>query len=254
MQATARIVKLEDGAELHVEERGAGEPLLLLHGMMGTGDDWKHVFDRDALASEFHVIAPDARGHGRSTNPGGEFSFARCGRDVLAILDAMGIDRVRAVGVSLGAKTLLHVATLAPDRVSAMILVSPTPRFTEATRALFREAAAAEHSAEEWERMRKIHVHGDDQIAALWALPGRFADDATGDMSFTRERLATITARTLLVSGDRDPFYPVELAVELYRGIPRASLWVVPNGMHGPIFVSEREAFVREAMLFLRAR
>lgn len=45
----------------------------------------------------------------------------------------------------------------------------------------------------------------------------------------------------------------VELAVELYRGIPLASLWVVPNGMHGPIFVSEREAFVREAMVFLGA-
>lgn len=252
MQATDRTVRVDDGAELHVVERGEGEPLLLLHGMTGTGADWKHVFDLDALASRFRVIAPDARGHGRSTNPGDDFSFGRCGRDVPAILDALGIDRVRAVGVSLGAKTLLHVATLAPDRVSAMILVSATPRFPEATRALFREAAAAEHSPEEWERMRKIHVQGDAQIAALWALPRRFADDAT-DMSFTRERLATIGARTLLVSGDRDPFYPVELAVELYRSIPRASLWVVPSGMHSPIFVSEREAFVREAMVFLAA-
>jgi pimeloyl-ACP methyl ester carboxylesterase len=100
--------------------------------------------------------------------------------------------------------------------------------------------------------MRLIHVHGDEQLAALWALPRRFADDAT-DMSFTPERLAAITARTLLVSGDRDPFYPVELAVELYRGIPQASLWVVPGGMHSPIFLSEREVFVREAMVFLGA-
>jgi len=152
--------------------------------------------------------------------------------------------------VSLGAKTLLHVATLAPDRVTAIILVSATPRFPEATRVLFREAAAAEHSTQEWERMRAIHVHGDAQIAALWSMPRRFADDAN-DMSFTPERLAAITARTLLVSGDRDPFYPVELALELYRGIPRASLWVVPGGMHSPIFVSEREAFVREAMTFM---
>jgi pimeloyl-ACP methyl ester carboxylesterase len=252
MAVTSRVVTAES-AQLHVEERGEGEPLLLLHGMMGTGADWKYVFDLDALASEFRVIAPDARGHGRSTNPGGDFSFERCGRDALAILDALGIGRFRALGLSLGAKTLLHVATVAPERVSAMILVSATPRFPEATRALFREAAAQDHSPEDRERMRKVHVHGDAQVEALWALPRRFADDATGDMSFTRERLATITARTLIVSGDRDPFYPVELAVELYRGIPRASLWVVPNGMHGPIFVSEREAFVREAMLFLRA-
>jgi pimeloyl-ACP methyl ester carboxylesterase len=249
MTPKSRIVTVE-GAELHVEDRGSGEPLLLLHGMMGTGGDWKHVFDMDALAARFRVIAPDARGHGRSTNPGGDFSFGRCGRDVLGILDAMGIDRVRAVGVSLGAKTLLHVATLAPDRVSAMILVSATPRFPEATRSLFREAAAAERSPQESERMRKIHVQGDAQIEALWALPMRFAEDAT-DMSFTPERLAAIGARTLIVSGDRDPFYPVELAVELYRGIPKASLWVVPGGMHSPIFLSEREAFVREATMFL---
>ncbi len=53
-------------------------------------------------------------------------------------------------------------------------------------------------------------------------------------MNFTAESLSRITARTLIVHGDRDPFYPVELAVELLRGIPNSALWVVPNGGHGP--------------------
>src|SRR5579859_3837581 len=139
-----------DGAALHVEERGTGEPLLLLHGLTGTSGDWRHVFDLDALARRFRVIAPDARGHGRSTRPPREaFTFAGCARDVLAILDALGVERTMAVGVSLGAKTLLHVATRAPGRIEAMILVSATPRFPEATRALFREAARAARSPEE---------------------------------------------------------------------------------------------------------
>jgi pimeloyl-ACP methyl ester carboxylesterase len=131
-----------------------------------------------------------------------------------------------------------------------MVLVSGAPRFPEPTRALFRAAASADHSPEEWAAMRAVHVHGDDQIAALWQLPRRFAEDAA-DMCFTPDRLASITARTLLVSGDRDPLYPVELAVELFRGIPRASLWVVPGGGHGPIFLAEREPFVRVALPFL---
>jgi pimeloyl-ACP methyl ester carboxylesterase len=240
------------GAELYVEERGTGEPLVLLHGMAGTSGDWRHVFDLDALARRARVITPDARGHGRSTNPGGEFTFAGCARDLFTVLDALGVERARAVGVSLGAKTLLHVATQAPGRMEAMVLVSATPRFPEPTRALFREAALSEHSPEEWARMRTLHVHGDEQIASLWALPRRFAADP-GDMSFTQEELATISARTLIVSGDRDPFYPVELAVELYRTIPRSSLWVVPEAMHSPIFLSQREAFAAEAMRFLRA-
>ncbi len=91
-----------------------------------------------------------------------------------------------------------------------------------------------------------------NEIASLWELPRRFAGDPT-DMSFTQEQLATITARTLIVTGDRDPFYPVELAVELYRTIPRCSLWVVPEAMHSPIFLSQREAFAAEAMRFLAA-
>ena len=53
--------------------------------------------------------------------------------------------------------------------------------------------------------------------------------------------------------GDRDPLYPVELAVELFRGIPNAALWVVPNGGHGPIFGEQAAPFVRTATAFLAA-
>jgi pimeloyl-ACP methyl ester carboxylesterase len=212
----------------------------------------RHVFDLDALGQRFRVISPDARGHGRSTNPSGEFSFGGCARDVIVILDALGIERAKAVGVSLGAKTLLHVATLVPGSVASMVLVSATPRVPEPTRALFREAALAEHSRDEWARMRTLHMHSDEQIGRLWELPRRLAEDPR-DMSFTTEQLATITARTLIVTGDRDPFYTVEPAVELFRSIPRSSLWVVPEAMYTPIFLSQREAFAAEATRFLAA-
>jgi pimeloyl-ACP methyl ester carboxylesterase len=250
MQANGRTIAIDEN-DIYFEERGEGEPLLLLHGLTGTSGDWQHVFDRDALAASYRVIAPDARGHGRSTNRHGVFNFQRCALDVLALLDHLGIERVRAVGMSLGAKTLLHVATIAPSRVSRMILVSATPRFPEATRALFRAAASAPHAPAEWTAMRAQHVHGDEQIAALWKLPHAFAADPT-DMTFTAERLRAIAATTLIVAGDRDPLYPVELAVELYRGIPTASLWVVPGGGHGPIFNAERDEFVRRALPFLK--
>jgi pimeloyl-ACP methyl ester carboxylesterase len=251
METSKRTIDV-GGTHLHVEERGSGPPLLLLHGLTGTGSDWRHVFDLDLLARTRRVITPDARGHGRSTNPAGDFTFKRCARDVLAILDALDLPRAQAIGLSLGAKTLLHAATLEPDRLSAMILVSPTPRLPDATRALYRAAAAQAHSPEEWAAMRGMHVFGDEQIAALWQLPARFADDAV-DLSFTPERLRRITARTLVVSGDSDPLYPVELAVEVFRGIPGSSLCVVPGGGHGPIFSAERDAFVSLAMQFLGA-
>lgn len=244
------MFETNDGATIHYDDDGDGTPLLLLHGLTGTSDDWSHALDRAALRGRFRVIAPDARGHGRSTNPSGAFGFRRCAEDVLALLDHLAVDRVRAIGTSLGAKTLLHVATLAPSRVEAMVVVSATPRFPEATRALFRAAAAATHGPEAWAAMRAQHVHGDDAIAALWQLPARFADDHD-DMAFSSDDLGRITARTLVVAGDRDPLYPVELAVELYRGIPDAALYVVPNGGHGPIYGDEREAFSKRALSFL---
>jgi pimeloyl-ACP methyl ester carboxylesterase len=243
---------VSDGAALHVQMRGTGAPLFLLHGLAGTADDWRHVFDLDVLSATHRVIRPDARGHGRSTNPTGEFSFRQCARDVVAIMGALGIDRANVIGSSLGAKTLLHLAMFNPARVERAIFVSATPRFPEPTRARMRLAAGAEHGGEEWTAMRAAHVLGDAQIAALWDLPRRLADDADHHR-FTAEELASVSAsRSLIVSGDRDPLYPVELAVELFRGIPRSSLWVVPGGGHGPIFGEMREGFVRAAMAFLR--
>jgi pimeloyl-ACP methyl ester carboxylesterase len=72
----------------------------------------------------------------------------------------------------------------------------------------------------------------------------------TGDPNFTRESLATIAADTLIVFGDRDPLYPVSIAVELREAIPQSWLWVVPNG-HGPIFGAAAPRFVETALAFL---
>src|SRR5690349_14900910 len=93
--------------EIYFEDRGTGQPLVLLHGGMGIGADWRHVFPADP--EHYRVIVPDLRGHGRSTNPGGAFTFRQCARDVLALLDTLGIGQTKAIGLSMGAKTLLHV-------------------------------------------------------------------------------------------------------------------------------------------------
>jgi pimeloyl-ACP methyl ester carboxylesterase len=241
-----------DGADLYVEERGSGEPLVLLHGLTGTGRDFEQLFDLDALARKWRLILPDARGHGRSTHRGGDTSIRRCARDLLAILDQLGLSGVRAVGVSLGAKTLLQAAVAAPGRFSDLILVSATPRFPEATRTLFRAFASTERSDDEWRALRAQHPQGDAQIRALLELPLAFADDRA-DMELTVADLGEVRAKTLLVSGDRDPLYPVELALELYRGIPAASLYVVPGGGHAPVFGDERQAFEQRALSFLDA-
>lgn len=239
-----------NGFTLHYEDRGSGDPLLLLHGGTGIGADWQLVFtggDPDG----FRVIVPDLRGHGRSTNPSKAFTFRQNAKDMFALLDRLGIERTKAVGLSAGAKTLLHMATQQPERVAAMVLVSATPYFPAQVRAAMAQLSVDSFSDAEWATARQRHVHGDDQIRMLYDQM-RGLKDSYDDMAFTPPLLATITARTLVVHGDRDPLYPVELALEMYRAIPASSLWVVPNGGHGPIFGPLAAAFVGVALAFLR--
>src|SRR5262249_26945751 len=150
-----------NGFQLHYQDRGGGEPLLLLHGGTGIGGDWQAVFTRDP--DGFHLIVPDLRGHGRSTNPSRVFTFRQAALDMFALLDHLNVRRVKAIGLSMGAKTLLHMATLQPDRVDAMVLVSATPYFPAPARAAMAQLSVDAFSDAEWATQRRRHTHGDDQ-------------------------------------------------------------------------------------------
>jgi len=202
--------------EMYYEIHGAGEPLVLLHGGTGAGVNWGLVF-KNAPAG-YRLIIPDLRGHGRSTNPSGGFTFRQSALDVFAMLDHLGIEKFKAIGMSLGAKTLLHVATQQPARVEAMVLVSATPYLPAQARAIMRQVSPDNRTEAEWEQMRQWHKHGDEQIRALWTMANSFKD-SYDDMNFTPPYLSTIAARTLIVHGDRDPLYPINMAVELYSAI-----------------------------------
>lgn len=237
-----------NGMRMYYEVQGRGEPLVLLHGFTGTGADWKHVFKDPP--DGYRLVVPDLRGHGRSTNPSAEFTLRQSALDVFALLDRLGIERFKAIGMSAGGKTLLHMATQQPARIEAMVLVSATPYFPPQARAIMGQMTADNRTEQEWEAMRQQHKQGDEQIRALWRQGNAFKD-SYDDMNFTPPYLATITARTLIVHGDRDPLYPVSVAVELHAAIPRSHLWIVPNGGHGPIFGDVSAQFVATALAFL---
>ncbi|HTO71042.1 MAG TPA: alpha/beta hydrolase [Myxococcota bacterium] len=248
--AKERSVRV-NGIELHFDESGHGAPLVLLHGMGGSSGDWRHA-GRESLDRAYRTIAVDARGHGRSTNALAELTHRQCALDLLALLDALGVARCRAIGVSMGGNVLLHAASLAPERISAMVVVSAVASYGEEARRIMRAVSPDDRPEAEWAEMRGRHAHGDAQIRAIWRAMRALADDST-DMAFDRAALARISARTLLVQGDRDPLIPVERGIELFRGLPRAELWVVPGGGHGPIFLAQAAPFTAKALEFLAA-
>ncbi len=234
---------------LHYETCGEGEPLLWLHGFGGAGSDWKYMFFPEPPAGH-RLIVPDLRGHGASSTAPGCFSFRDAAADMLALLDHLSLDRVRAIGISGGGITLLHLAIAHPRRVARMVIVSAPPYFPERARRIQRQWSDAMLGEAEMVRMRERHARGASQIEALFAQARGFAD-SYDDVNFTPPLLSRIEAETLIVFGDRDPLYPVSIAFELHEAIPGSYLWVVPNGGHGPVFGDAAPAFRAVALPFL---
>ena len=240
------MVLVVNGMQLHYERHGEGKPLLWLHGGMGHGPDWRFIFAAEPPG--YQLIAPDLRGHGRSTGARATYSFRQSALDMLDLLDHLRIGPVKIIGLSGGGITALYLAILDPGRVEAMVVISAPPRFPAQARAIQRQYSFEMLSEDEKARMRERHRR-EGQIEILFAQVRAFADG--NDPDFTREDLARITADTLIVFGDRDPLYPLALAVELREGIRRSWLWVLPNGGHGPVFGAAAPLFVETALGFL---
>jgi pimeloyl-ACP methyl ester carboxylesterase len=240
-----------NGIEMFYDVEGSGDPLLLLHGGGGCHEDWVYA-GREDFVQHYAIVAPDARGHGRSTNPDRVITHRQCASDMLALLNHLKIERCKAIGISMGGNILLHMATMQPERIAAMIVVSATMYFPEQARAIMRQVPVENKSIAEWDTMRKRHKIGDDQIRALWEWQ-RDMQDRYDDMNFTPDSLSRIQSPTLIVYGDRDFLYPVEMGIQMYRAIPRSALWVVPNGGHGPVFLDNAPQFVKTALEFLQA-
>ena len=239
---------LLNGVQLYFDIHGAGDPLILLHGFTGCSQDWSPLIP--AWAAHFHLIVPDLRGHGRSGTLTAPFRHRDAAADIFAILDYLGVATFKGLGISGGGNILLHLAAQQPERVSAMVLVSATSYFPEQARTIMRQYAT-NLGESDWTTLRSRHPGGDDQINALLASTAAFAD-SYDDMNFAESDLAAIKARTLIVQGDRDFLYPVEISVDMARAIPNSSLWIIPNGGHGPIGGARWPEFTARALDFLR--
>lgn len=235
------------GVQIHFEVLGTGEPLVLLHGFSGSSQDW--MPSSAAWGPHFQLIVPDMRGHGRSSILTAPFRHQDAAADMFALLDHLKIGAFKGVGVSGGGNVLLHMATQQPQRVKAMVLVSATPYFPEQARAIMR-AYPDSVTEQQWELLRRRHPGCDAQIQALLDSTKAFAD-SYDDMNFTPALLATIQARTLIVQGDRDPLYPAAISFEMHQAIPRSSLWMIPNGGHGPVIGEKWPEFQKTATAFL---
>jgi pimeloyl-ACP methyl ester carboxylesterase len=241
-----------DGGRIHVEECGAGSPLLLLHGHGATLDTFA-LLARSLGDRGCRVVAMDQRGFGRSSSVPPMFDLWGLCRDAATVLEALGLRHAIVVGHSMGGAVALGLAISGPEilseHVAGLVLINSSAR-GPADRALTRARAAAL----DWavvERLSRDPRHGivfarknfgvdarRSHVAAARAIG--FDSPVRGRRGFTRRLLGidltaalpTIRLPVLALAGSADRVVPPEGSAEIAALIPGARLEVLEGAGH----------------------
>ncbi|TDC71008.1 alpha/beta hydrolase [Micromonospora sp. KC606] len=271
-----------DGTRLAYHRTGAGAPLVCLPG--GPMQASAYLGDLGGLSAYRSLVRLDLRGTGASAFPGDLVTY-QCDRqvtDVEALRVALGLDRLDLLGHSAGASLALLYAARHPDRVGALVLVTPSPITVglEVTERDRREVAEMRRS-EPWfpeafaalQRIWAGQATADNWAAITPFTWGRWDDvsraevarqakaknaeaavvyysDSAADPGTVRSALAGLEAPVLLVAGEYDVALPPERAAEFTSLFPRGESVVLPRCGHQP-WLDDPDGFVRALMAFL---
>lgn len=250
-------VTVDDGVELEVEVTGAGPGLLLVHGFGGAKEDFAdHV---GTLAEAHRVVIFDHRGHGQSDHPGepGAYSLDRMAADVLAVATAVGLERFRLLGHSMGGFLAQRAVLRAPERIEALVLMDTSYMCPDGIDRSLAETAAAIARDRGMAELRQLMLEADPLVTAAHA---RVVAERPGYEEFGVRKwfaqspvmyerilmeivdqpdqlapLAAVACPALVIVGDQDePFLRASRAMA--DTIPGAALVVIPDAGHSPQF------------------
>ena len=216
-------------------------PVLVLANSLGTTLElWDG--NVDAWKSSLRVLRYDARGHGGSDVPRGPYTVEQLGRDVLGLLDGLGIERASFCGTSLGGATGLWLAANAPERIERLVVACSSARFGEPAgwheRAERVRAGGVEAIADVVVSRWFTHDAPRELVDAYRAMlvstpPDGYAAtcEAVGAWDF-RDRLAEVRADTLVIAAAEDRAAPLEYSELIAERVPSSRLVVLERAAH----------------------
>ncbi len=233
-------IKVDDGCTIHAEIEGPERaPVLMLSNSLGTD---LHMWDEQAgpLTRHFRLVRYDRRGHGKSDAPKGPYTMERLGRDVLGVLDGLGIQKINWCGLSMGGMVGMWLGANAADRIDKLILSNtsahfPDPTVWDARIKMVRDVGLAgivdtnmerwftksfrERASQTMAKMRKMFVATN--------IEGYIGcGEAIRDMDH-RPLLPKIMAPTLVIAGRHDPATTLEAGEYVKDHVPGARIAVL---------------------------
>lgn len=261
-----------DGLRYAVEETGAGEPLVLLHGFTGCAANWRPLLPR--LAERHRVIAIDLPGHGNSGAPGSvaRYKMPRVAADLIELLTRHDATPAHWLGYSMGGRLALYIAVRQSSVVRSLTLVSATAGLANTAKRQARRAADEALAARierdgvasfvaEWERNllfaglaglpeeARATLHEQRLSNSPLGLANSLRGMGAGAQPSLWSRLAAMTAPALLIAGQRDTKF-VALNEGLAVSIPNATLRLIPDAGH-VVQMEQPEAFLAAVTDFL---
>jgi len=252
------------GAKIYWDERGSGEPILLIMGLGYPSDAWHRT--RPGLAKSFRTIAFDNRGVGRSDMPPGPYPIALMASDALAVLDAAGVASAHVYGVSMGGMIAQELTLQHPERVRSLILgctaaggpaaVQPDPEVRQSLMA--RAGMPPEQAAEVaipfiYDRgTPRARIDEDLDVRRPWfARPEAYTAQLQGILAWeSYSRLPQIARPTLVIHGESDRLIPTANGKLIAASIPGAKLVLLPHASH--LYQTDQpEASMRAILDFL---
>lgn len=229
---------------LYYETAGQGAPLLLLHGLGSSTQDW--ALQLPVFAEAYRVVAVDMRGHGRSAHPSGPYSVPQFAADVAELLTALDAAPAHVLGISMGGMVALQLALDRPELVRSLIVVNSYVSLRLETigqrlewlRRIFLIRALGMRRVGRFLAGRLFPEPGQaalrQTMIARWAANDRRAYLATirGLRGWdVRPRLAEIRQPVLVVGGDQD-YTPVAEKAAYTARMPHARLEIIANSRH----------------------
>jgi non-heme chloroperoxidase len=226
---TVRVDDVDLYYERHAGVGEASPPLICLHNFSSNS---RKLFSPmlPVLRESFDCYLVDLRGHGRSNNPRSDWTHEQSSQDIIGFCRAMGIDQAFFFAASSGGMTMLRVARYAPKLVRAMVVDSATYRVPPEARMFYKPPEELSPKLKEYYREAN-EVLGPEygQFLAKTFYDFRLPEC---DINVPLETLKEIEAPTLIVSGDRDFFFTVNIAIDMKLTIPNSELLVFPDTRH----------------------